>query len=138
MINESIKICISFFRSSLFCFAEIVVNPRHHQDHYYLPTLCMQTSIFSLLALHSSGLKRLFRSFLYKFKLKPYLIRMSHKSVLFGHKWTISVHGIIINNPESTLMRTSIKLLTIQIYNYGITIPGALILHLCPNSTLLC
>ena len=26
----------------------IVVNPRHHQDHYYLPTLCMQTSIFSL------------------------------------------------------------------------------------------
>ena len=67
----------------------------------------------------------------------------SVKSVLFWHKRTISVPGIIIRNHKCTLMmRTSIKLVTKQIYNFGIllriTIPGALIPHFCPNSTLLC
>ena len=40
--------------------------------------------------------------------------------VLYWHKWTISAPGIIINNPESILMRTSKKLVTEQIYNFGI------------------
>ena len=42
------------------------------------------------------------------------------KSVPFGHKWTISVPGITINSPVATLMRTSINLVTKQIYNPGI------------------
>ena len=44
----------------------------------------------------------------------------SAKSVLFWHKWTISVPLIIINNPEYTLMRAYMKLVTKQIYNFGI------------------
>ena len=39
------------------------------------------------------------------------------KSVPFGHKWTISVPGITINNPVATLIRTSINLETKQIYD---------------------
>ena len=42
------------------------------------------------------------------------------KSVPFGHKWTISAPGITINNPEATLLRTSINLVTKRIYNPGI------------------
>ena len=63
----------------------------------------------------------------------------SAKSVLFGtHRWTISAPGIINYNPECTLMRTSLKLVTSKSMILGllITIPGALILRFCPNSTL--
>ena len=34
-----------------------------------------------------------------------------------GHKWKISAPRITINNPVATLMRTSINLVTKQIYN---------------------
>ena len=45
----------------------------------------------------------------------------SAKSILlFWHKWTISAPGIIINNPKFTLMRTYIKHVIKQTYNFGI------------------
>ena len=61
------------------------------------------------------------------------------KSVPFWHKWTIKAPGITIHNPIATLTsvtRTSINLVTTQIYNFGIS--SVLMLHLCPNGKLLC
>ena len=62
-----------------------------------------------------------------KVELHKYVCTLHHrwtvsniKSVPFGHKWTISAHGITINNPVVTLMRTSINFVTKQIYNHGI------------------
>ena len=62
------------------------------------------------------------------------------KSVPFGHKWTKSAPVITINNPVATLMSIFINLETKQITIPGLlnVIPGALILLLCQNSTLLC
>ena len=51
--------------------------------------------------------------------------------VLFWHKWTISAPGIIINNPESTLMRTYIKLVTKQIWIFDCLLQSLRFL-LCP------
>ena len=82
-----------------------------------------------------------------KHRTLVYLNNLNHrwtvsniKSVPFGHKWTISAPVITVNNPLATLMRTSINLITKKIYNPGIVKhnPWCIILHLCPNGTLLC
>ena len=53
--------------------------------------------------------------------MRPYRWTVSNiKSVPFGHKWTISVLGILINNPVVTLLRICINIVTKQIYNSGI------------------
>ena len=46
----------------------------------------------------------------------------------------LSTPGIIINNPESTLMRTYIKLVTKQIYNFGIVNYLQSLVHLFSTS----
>ena len=66
--------------------------------------------------------------------------RQLHKNVPFGHKWTISAPGIAFNNARI------IDLFSYKVYGGPphkggytgllIVIPGALIVHLCPNGTL--
>ena len=54
--------------------------------------------------------------------MKSQVNRQKQKYAPFVHKWTISALWITIKNPVATLMRTSINLVTKQIYNPGYVI----------------